>query len=136
MLLAHLILLAISVAIEAGPPRAGALDLDRAHAARAGSSTPGAAWPDVPSHRGILSRSDQLSPWDDEIEFPDDSEDEEPEDPGEALNSRNPARDHSKAGSTSGPIEPAARGSGLAIVPSPHSAGSSRSPAALCRLLF
>jgi len=136
MLLGPILLLACSIAVETGPARADSLALDGPPTAGAACLVPGVPQQQGSLPFGILSQPDELSPWDDEIEFPDDSETEEPEDPGEALHSKNPARDPSKSCTCSGPIEPAALRSRLTIVPSPQSAGSSRSPVALCRLLF
>jgi hypothetical protein len=132
MLLGPLILLTFSIAIEAGPFRADAV----APESRADSLVRGGLRQEEDIPFGILAQPEQTSPWDDEIEFPDDSEDEEPEDPGEALNPKSPTRDHAKASLDSSPIGLVVERSTLTIAPSPHFIGLSPSPAALCRLLF
>jgi hypothetical protein len=138
MLLGPLILLTFSIAIEAGPFRADAdADApDRSPESRAASLVRGVLRQEGGIPFVLLSQPEQASPWDDEIEFPDDSEDEEPEDPGEALNPNPPPRGHAKACLGSRPIGLVVGRSALTIAPSPHFAGPWPSPAALCRLLF
>jgi hypothetical protein len=134
MLPSHLLLI-LALAAEMGSSRTDALRFERATTGAAFSTRCEIAGPGL-SAPAAFSRASRTSPWDDEIGIPDEPEDEDPDDPGEALNFKTPTRGHFAALRSAGTREVVMTSYALRAAPALHIGGPSRTPITLCRLLF